>query len=462
MAHADALVPAGDRLASHAAVQHRFSAIRDILPDDDAAIALRSVPGDPRRPLTFGRLQRFLAGFDVARFGIAQGSRLCISLPNGPEAAVAFLVTSLYCTCAPINVALTAAELAFEFEDLPASACIAQRGEDNTILLAECVRLHVPLLELVPSADVVGEFTLGPFATESGALPSAVSRELSARSDVALVLHTSGTTAKPKIVPLHHENLVVGALQIAACLQLDGQRSVNLNVMPLYHIHAISINLLASLVAGAQCVAAPGPQTGRMLTEWLSASPRPTWYSSVPTIHGLLLRSAEAMGLDAPGAIVHSLLFARSESSMLPLPIGRALERLFDLSVSQTYAMTESMPIANNPVGPSRKLHSVGPAAGPEIRICEDEGASLSRGAEGEVCVRGACVTVGYELRAHMASDPNVRSFHADAGPMSRLAGAGVWVRYDPARAWLRTGDKGFVDEDGHVNLVRGSRGVHH
>ena len=225
-------------------------------------------------------------------------------------------------------------------------------------------------------------------------------------------------------------------------------------VMPLYHIHAISINLLASLVSGASCVAAPGPQPELFLGEWLHASPAPTWYSAVPTVHGLLVRAAKAMDLDQPGAISHELAFARSESSMLPLPVGQALESIFGIHVSQTYAMTEAMPIAANPIGSARKLQSVGPAAGSEIQICDGAGKPLACGVEGEVCVRGACVTVGYELRIHMREDPNHAAFHADANTTTRPDGSGVWIGYNPARAWLRTGDKGYVDGDTHVHLV--------
>ena len=150
-----------------------------------------------------------------------------------------FLASSVYCTCAPLNIKLTAAEVAFEFEDLPAAACVVQCHEDNQTVLEMCAHMQVPALELEPSREHVGEFRLEPLAAQRCSLPATIAHsEAGARSDVMLVLHTSGTTAKPKIVPLHHENVAVGAMQIAATLQLDGRRSVNLNVMPLYHIHA--------------------------------------------------------------------------------------------------------------------------------------------------------------------------------------------------------------------------------
>ena len=465
------------RLQSAEAVAAAFTTVLDLIPaDEGGGIAIRAVPDDERLPLTFERLQRFVSQFDVSRFGLVQGSRLCSSIPNGPEAAVLFLAGARYCTYAPLNQQLTASEVAFEFEDLPASACIVQRGEDNTTVLELCASKGVVALELTPSNDHVGEFSLTALLPTAAVPPGLVTR-----GDVCLVLHTSGTTAKPKIVPLHHENVAVGAQMIASCLQLNGQRSTNLNVMPLYHIHAISINLLASLVSGAATVAAPGPQPDRFLNAWLQASPSPTWYSAVPTIHQLFVRQAEAMGLARLGG--HSLTFVRSESSMLPRPVGEAIEELFGVHVAQTYAMTESMPIAANPLGAARKLTSVGFSAGPELRICDDEGREAKTGSEGEVCVprdhaapashcvrctrvftnslvacapqvcvRGAEVTAGYEKRAHMAADPNLAAFHSDAAlgvvPPESLH---TWVA---CRGWLRTGDKGYLDADGHLQLV--------
>lgn len=143
------------------------------------------------------------------------------------------------------------------------------------------------------------------------------------------------------------------------------------SVMPLYHIHAISINLMASLLSGASCMASPGPQPEPFLLQWLRASSRPTWYSSVPTIHGMLCVGTSRLLFSAPDAclrppltlllamralrltfaesaglgrneIVHSLKFARSESSMLPMAVGEKLEQLLGVCISQTYAMTES------------------------------------------------------------------------------------------------------------------------
>ena len=453
-----------------------FQTYVDLLPRDDATVSVRGVVGDERLPCTTGRLKNFIADFNLGALGIGQGDRLCASIPNGPEAALAFLACSVYCTYAPLNPALTAAEVEvphggirtrpgrtrpfscpgapelvsgaqFEFEDMPAKAVIVRQGIEHThIVLDVAKRMNVPVIEMVVESAHVGAFSLR-WLSASNVLPP-TSRIAGTRQDVCLVLHTSGTTAKPKIVPLNHENLATGCTSIASTLGLT-RESVNLNVMPLYHIHAIEINLLASLVAGASTIASPLFDAAKFLDEWLPATagrtePQPTWYSSVPTIHQMILAHAEARGLIGPSAetraakkLNHALEFVRSESSVLPVPVGERLEALFGTIVAQTYAMTGSMPIAANPRDGSRKLHSVGPSAGPEIRVCDDRGADEVQGKEGEVCVRGSCVTRGYEMRPHMAKDPNIDAFHcAESG------------------SWLRTGDKGYLDEDGYLCLV--------
>ena len=133
----------------------------------------------------------------------------------------------------------------------------------------------------------------------------------------------------------------------------------------------------------------------------------------------------------------HSVGFCRSESSALPLPLAERIEVAFGCVVAQTYAMTESMPISANPPNSGRKLAAVGPSAGPQIRILNDDGSAVGESqGEGEICVSGACVTKGYEYRPHMKADPNIAAFHMD------LKGN---------RRWLRTGDKGFFDADGYL-----------
>lgn len=155
------------------------------------------------------------------------------------------------------------------------------------------------------------------------------------REDIALVLHTSGTTRKPKIVPLTHANVCVGAQCIASTLQLD-HGDVCLNIMPLFHIHGQVINVLASLVSGAAVLATPGFGFGvDSVFEWLAMEDAPerapTWYSAVPTMHMAILEHGRQL---APKTIRHRLRLIRNCSAALVPTVGRGLETVFGVQVS--------------------------------------------------------------------------------------------------------------------------------
>ena len=108
--------------------------------------------------------------------------------------------------------------------------------------------------------------------------------------------------------------------------------------------------------------------------------------------------------------------------------------------VVPTYAMTESFPICSNPPHLEIKLATVGPSMGPTVRILKGhpKAEEVAQGAEGEICVSGECVTPGYLLREHMSADPNIEAFTPPDSKVGRM---------------LRTGDKGFVDAEGYVQL---------
>ena len=286
--------------------------------------------------------------------------------------------------------------------------------------------------------------TLNPSFLTAAAAAAAASARPARRGDVALVLHTSGATSKPKIVPLTHENLCVGAQCISSTLRLSPDaQDLGLNLMPLFHIHGLSINLLAPLLAGVPLVASPGFGAGvEAIFDWLGAHPRPTWYSAVPVMHLKILEYAKQYKLEHGEPPPHGLKLVRNCSAALVPTLGASLERELGVLVLPTYAMTECMSICSNPRDVKlRRLDTVGHSGGPEVRVCRADGSDCRAGEAGEVCVRGACVTKGYEFRpAHMSTDPNLEAFHPDT---------------DPGGKWLRTGDKGFVDPaTGFLTLV--------
>jgi len=261
----------------------------------------------------------------------------------------------------------------------------------------------------------------------SGTITSRSNRDLAKpnHTDVARLLHTSGTTARPKIVPLLHSNLVASARNIARTLEL-GPDDVCLNIMPLFHIHGLVAAVLASLAAGGTVVCTTGLNAFRFFS-WLDTT-RPTWYTAVPTMHQTLLELAPRHR-----AIIGNsrLRFVRSSSASLPPQVMADLEAALGVPVIEAYGMTEAAhQMASNPLPPGQRLAGlVGKAAGPEIAIMAASGTLLPAGEIGEVVIRGANVTPGYENNA----DANASAF---------------------TNGWFRTGDEGVLTQDGYLRLT--------
>jgi amino acid adenylation domain-containing protein len=380
------------------------------------AIAI-TAPG--REPLTYGKLwdtiQNIVAGLNA--IGVGRNDRVAVALANGPEMAVAFLGIASGATCAPLNPAYRTNEFDFYLSDLNAKALIIQSGVAETAV--EVARKRgIPIIELSP----VKEAETGIFSLTGGEAKPAKQAGLAVHDDIALVLHTSGTTSRPKIVPLTHSNLCASAQNIRSSLQLDSGDCC-LNVMPLFHIHGLIGALLSSLSAGASVVCTPGFYAPKFF-EWLDEF-RPTWYTAVPTMHQAILARAAA---NAEIIARCGIRLIRSSSAALPPQVMAEIERTFSAPVIEAYGMTEaSHQMASNPLPPrARKAGSVGVAAGPTIAIMDESGNVLSAGETGEIVIRGASVTAGYE------NNPKANESAFTQG-------------------WFRTGDQGYLDSDGYL-----------
>jgi acyl-CoA synthetase (AMP-forming)/AMP-acid ligase II/acyl carrier protein len=355
----------------------------------------------------------------LTRMGIRPGDRLAVVLPNGPEMATAFLAISSVCTCAPLNPSFPAGEYRFSLEELQVKALVAISGNNHPACQA-AFELGIPILHLRPDSRLAGVFTL------SGGLPfdNTLTRPtLAGLDDAALVLQTSGTTSRPKIVPLTNRNIFYSVNNIVETYALTPADRC-LNMMPLFHIHGLMGALSASLVAGASIVCTPGYLPEQVLG-WLSAL-KPTWYTAVPTMHQSIL---EQVRLQPDFARQVHLRFIRSCSSSLPPQVAQELETVFETPVLEAYGMTEAThQMASNPLPPHpRKFGSVGQATGStHISIRDETGKALPSKAIGEICIRGENVMSGYENNP----EANAASF---------------------IDGWLRTGDRGFLDEEDYL-----------
>jgi acyl-CoA synthetase (AMP-forming)/AMP-acid ligase II/thioesterase domain-containing protein/acyl carrier protein len=390
------------------------------------AIAI-AAPG--RKSLTYGRLLRHIdmTAKQLNALGIGWHDRVAVVLPNGPEMAVAFLAVACGATSAPLNPAYRAHEFDFYLSDLHASALMIQAGIDSPAI-AMAQKHGIAIIECVPQCDAeAGIFKLessdctrprgvGHAACRSGFAPC---------DEVALALHTSGTTSRPKLVPLTHRNICTSAWNIQQAVHLT-EADCCLNIMPLFHIHGLIGALLSSLMAGGSVVCTAGFDVTAFFP-WLEAC-HPTWYTAVPTMHHAILSRAERQT-----ALIarHPLRFIRSSSAPLPPPVMAGLEQIFQAPVIESYGMTEaSHQMASNPLPPrNRKAGSVGVPAGPEIAILDERGCPLPAGHKGEIGIRGANVTQGYETNS--------------------TANQGAFIN-----GWFRTGDQGFFDTEGYLFIT--------
>lgn len=378
----------------------------------DAATAL-TAPG--RKPMTYGALRAFIKQIhrQLAAKGIGPGDRVAIVLPNGPEMASSFLAVASALSAAPLNPAYKQAEYEFYLSDLKPKLVLVEPNSDNPVRAA-AAGLNIPVAEIQTAADApAGAFTL--WAEEADATPPQPSHE-------ALVLHTSGTTSRPKVVPLSQANLFATANNISGTLRLTPDDHC-LNIMPLFHIHGLMAVVLSSAKAGASVCCTPGFNALRFFG-W-ATDEKPTWYSAVPTMHQAILQRAER-NPDAVKAM--KLRFVRSSSASLPPPVFKELQETFRCPVIEAYGMTEaSHQMASNPLPPGeQKPGFVGMAAGPEICILNADGDTLPTGKEGEVCIRGANVTLGYReqsrrqcLELHQRLVPHGRSRLSRSGRLS-------------------------------------------
>ena len=292
--------------------------LADLLNTGDDAHPAIGGPG--RQWLSYGGLRRQAAATAAAlhALNIGRGDRVAIVLPNGPEMAAAFLCIGQAATTAPLNPAYGRAEFDFYLGDLKAKALVVPDDHDGPALDAARA-LGVAVLRLsFDAADPAGTFRLNG---DPAGKP--VNTATPDEEDVALILHTSGTTSRPKIVPLLHRNVAISARNVAAALDLSaGDRS--LNIMPLFHIHGLVASLAATMAAGGSVWCAPGFNALRIFAQIEEAGP--TWITAVPTMHQMILARAAQNRATIEAAL---LRFLRSSSASLPAPVMEKLAATF-------------------------------------------------------------------------------------------------------------------------------------
>ena len=408
--------------------------LREVLDYGVAEHAALVAPDGPSITYDDLRAQVDRLRVQLRSLGIRKEDRVAIVLPNGLESIVTFLAVTAAATAAPLNAAYKIDEFAFYLDDTNASAVITgPEGGEAIMEVAPTGAIHI-----VVDMDDAGQVSLtaagdplrrgsGQASTSSGRTEGSGGADDSTwptTDDVALVLHTSGTTSRPKRVPLTHRNLTTSLRNVAATYDLTPD-DVSLCVMPLFHVHGLVASTLSTLQTGGTVVA---PPRFNPLNFWpVVKEHNVTWFSAVPTMHQALLSRARSTKPEVP----ETLRFIRSCSAALPPVVMDELEQQFGVPVLEAYGMTEAAhQMASNPLPPGNRLPgAVGPGTGVGVAIMDEEGTLLLTGERGEVVIRGDNVITGYENNP----EANASSF---------------------TNGWFRTGDEGMLDTDGYLTLT--------
>ncbi|MFJ2755526.1 class I adenylate-forming enzyme family protein [Nocardioides sp. NPDC087217] len=339
--------------------------------------------------------------------GIARGDVVALRLTNRVEFVILlFAAWRIGATITPVNPALTPGEVTRQLEDSQTKLVVI---EDDSEPVPGVESLYLSGLRYDLAGDVDAEEPVGD--------PDAL----------ALLIYTSGTTGVPKGVMLDHANLDAMTEMGRAGLQL-GPTDRCLLILPLFHVNGIVVSVLSPLLVGASVVIAErfNPNTFFETVERV----RPTFFSAVPTIYSMLAALPEEARPDTS-----SVRFAVCGAAPASAELLARFETRYGFPLVEAYGLSEATCGSTiNPVDGLRKAGTVGlPFPGQDLRILGPDGAPLPQGQVGEVVVSGPNVMRGYlgrpEETAAVITD-----------------------------GWLRTGDVGFLDEDGYLTVVGRSK----
>jgi acyl-CoA synthetase (AMP-forming)/AMP-acid ligase II/acyl carrier protein len=370
--------------------------------------------------MTYGELWTWVGEMvrELRRAGLSRDDRIAVVLPSESTTALTIISVAAGAVCVPLNPDFTADECQRYFVELRVAALLT-RPDVSSASRRVAVSLGIPILDLL-APDQGGPARLNIVGPETRRMSD---DGFASGPDDAFILLTSGSTSRPKMVPLTHASVCLSAGHVGAAIALVPQDRL-LSVLPLFHGHGLISGVLAALAAGSSVICTSGFDAAAFFG-WL-AEFQPSWYTAVPAIHQAILSAAERHK-----HCVHrsSLRLIRSASSTLPSTVLCGLEALFGIPVIDTFGMTEAATqISANPLD-RRKLGSVGQSAGAEIAILDVHGRCLPSGEPGEIALRGPSITRGY-----INDDDATQSAFRDG--------------------WFLTGDLGYVDPDGYLFIV--------
>lgn len=392
----------------------------------ESAVALRYPQGDGWSQLTYQQLAAAAkqCALQFATLGVNRGDVLGLQMLNSFEFVVALLgAANRGAAMALLETGIPGEDRANMLKQVGARALIVSAEEDAPA--SNSLPNQPPVITVTFAAKqqtVATGISSGPPTLKM--LPYSRPRMLP--TDTALILYTSGTTGNPKAVPLNDNNVLASIQDIVSTLRLT-ESDVTLAAMPLFHGHGLFATLLATLASGG-CLGLPHKGKFSATYFWSDmAAVGATWYTGTPTLHQILLSTADAQSV-AP--VAAKLRFVRSCSAALSPRVAQSLAELVHAPVIQAYGQTEtSHQTASLYPGESACLHRsvVGHPTGVEMRLVDQAGCAVPHGTHGEVIVRGPTVMLGY------VGESNAAHFYGE---------------------WYRTGDLGVFDDEGNLSLV--------
>lgn len=355
--------------------------------------------------------------------GIGKGDRVALYCPNVAEFVVAYLgIQKAGAVVVPVNLLIQAGEIEYVLRDAGVRAVIYHGA------LAERVTSVRANLDdglwwacIGDGAVAPGDARFADMLADSGPVDTPT---LNAQDDLAAILYTSGTTGHPKGAMLTHHNLVSNTHSVLAGLQLRPGRDRLLVVLPMFHSFAATVGMLTPALHGLTIV--PVPRFDPTLVSDCIAQSQATVFLGVPSMYNLILRVDDDMA-----AKWRSIRYGVAGGAAMPVELLTRFEARFGFPVLEGDGPTECSPVTCvNPLDGVRKPGSVGlPVPDVEICILDDDGGRVADGQIGEICVRGPNVMKGY----WNLPDATAETFCDD---------------------WLRTGDLGYLDDDGYIFMV--------
>jgi oxalate---CoA ligase len=383
------------------------------------------VPGKSAVTISYKQLTTDILEFrsKLAALGIDKGDAVSIAIPNTYEFVVSFLGAAYQrAIAAPLNPAYKQDEFEFYIDDLSSAIALVPKGayakDAAAVRAARKFKAAIAECYYENGKVVLDVKDKGKLAERKGGKASQARP-----GDVALVLHTSGTTGRPKAVPLTHRNLTRTMKNITQTYELT-KKDRTMLVMPLFHVHGLLAGFLAPLQSGGSVII-PGAFSAKQFWSDFSEC-KANWYTAVPTIHQILLKNP-------PPNPKPEIRFIRSCSSPLSPKTFHELESTYKAPVLEAYAMTEAAhQMTSNPLPHKGKRQpgSVGVGQGVEIKILDQSGNEVPRGSEAEICIRGENVTSGYLNNAKANEEAFTKG------------------------GFFRTGDQGKQDSEGYVIIT--------